>query len=110
YGILIPGMTAIATGASSYDVGGTSGNAKARLAIHGGHDQDQMTQMNGMAITGPHINSGTFSFLEIPDGDIEEVVLTTGQLPAEVENGGVLINLVPKTGGNSYHGTVFGSY
>ena len=105
YGVLVPGVTA-----SSPDVGGTQTNNKTRLAIHGGRDLDQSPMINGMSIGATHINQSAYSFLIVPDGDIEEINLSVSSNPAEIENGGMVVNLVPKTGGNVFKGTMFASY
>lgn len=110
FGALIPGMTLTSTGASSQDVGGSVGNGLQKMAIHGGSSSDQTEQVNGMSITGAHISQGAYSFMTIPDSDIEETNMTFGSQPAEVEAGGVLINLIPKAGSNVFRGGVFANY
>ncbi len=110
FAVLIPGMVQATTGASNFDVGGTSGNAKQRGAIHGGLGNDAQALMNGMNIGSTHIGSGERSFLTVPDGDIEEVTLAYSSNAAEVESGGVQTNIVPRTGGNVYRGSGWFNY
>ena len=105
YGVLVPG-----TVGSTNDVGGTTTNNKQNLAIHGGRDLDQMPLMNGMSFGSTHINQSSYSFLIVPDSDIQETNITTSSAPAEIENGGMIYNLVPKIGGNQFHGSAFYSF
>src|SRR5207244_5417806 len=45
-----------------------------------------------------------------PDGSVEEINLAAGSHSAEMETGGVRVNIIPKSGGNLFKGSVFGSY
>ena len=49
-GVLVPGVTIAAggTGATPYDVGGSSGEQQVQMAIHGGATADMVVQMDGM--------------------------------------------------------------
>jgi hypothetical protein len=54
----------------------------------------------------PSGNSPTNYVVDV--GNAREVVFTTGAL-GETETAGLVMNIVPKTGGNSLHGSLFGS-
>lgn len=110
YGVLIPGMSTAASGASAYDVGGSTGQGLQRMQIHGGLNTDQQVQLNGMLITSPQVGNSSASYITFPDGDVEETNITTDSAGAEQQSGGVTINLIQKSGGNVFHGTLFGNY
>ena len=44
------------------------------------------------------------------DGSFQEFSYVTGADSAEMGQGGMRVNMVPKDGGNSFHGIVFGNY
>jgi hypothetical protein len=100
-GQLIAGVTT-----SSPDVGGTKGMQQPTLQVHGSDGNDGVYQQDGMTIQ--HVAfSGNQTGFYYNDGDMQEVVYRTAALPAENAYGGVQINMVPKEGGNSFHGAVF---
>jgi Carboxypeptidase regulatory-like domain len=73
----------------------------------GGRGNEGQSQLDGLG-TGAAINGGGVSGY----GQLEsaqEVVLTTGSGFGEVENGGPIINMIPKTGGNTFQNHFYGS-
>ncbi len=44
------------------------------------------------------------------DGSFQEISYVTGADSAEMGQGGIRVNMVPKDGGNAFHGVVFGNY
>ena len=100
-GQLIPGVTT-----SSPDVGGTKGMQQPTLQVHGSSNNDMVYQHDGMTMQ--HVAfSGNQTGFYANDAGIEEVVYQTSALPAEAPHGGVQINMVPREGGNAFHGTLF---
>ncbi|HMF92938.1 MAG TPA: TonB-dependent receptor [Vicinamibacterales bacterium] len=104
FAALTPGAT------RNTDVGGSSGaDTGATFAIHGGRGQDTRRLIDGMRWNSMEVgNSGTGFYFD-PTG-AEEVSIQLGGNSAEFELGGVQVNLVPKTGGNTYHGYLFGTF
>ena len=104
FAALTPGAT------RNTDVGGSSGaDTGATFAIHGGRGQDTRRLIDGMRWNSMEVgNSGTGFYFD-PTG-AEEVSIQLGGNSAEFELGGVQVNLVPKAGGNTYHGYVFGTF
>jgi hypothetical protein len=108
-GIMIPG-TAIALGgggALSRDVGGSGNLQQSPLQYRGSADTIQ-------TIEGLRLNNlcaqGAYSGIYWNQGSFEEFSYVTGADSAEMGQGGMRVNMVPKDGGNSFHGQFFGNY
>jgi Carboxypeptidase regulatory-like domain/TonB-dependent Receptor Plug Domain len=104
-------FAALTPGASrNTDIGGASGgDTGATFAIHGGRGQDTRRLIDGMRWNSMEVgNSGTGFYFD-PTG-AEEVSIQLGGNSAEYELGGVQVNLVPKAGGNNYHGYAFTTF
>lgn len=97
----VPGMQGL-------DTAVTSGSQRQHLQIHGGRSSDEYILVNGMSI-GFAGTSGP-SPLVYPDGSTEEISIATGGHTAEMETGGIRVSIVPKSGGNQFRGSLFGSY
>jgi hypothetical protein len=102
------GFSALTLGAAttsitgSRDVGGNGGEWGATITIHGNRGDGVFSYdgMNAMSLLGPGNRR-----LQVNQAAAQEVVLQTGGLSAEAETGGVVSNVVPKEGGNTFHGT-----
>src|SRR5476649_1838808 len=108
-GITIPG-TAIALGgggALSRDVGGSGNLQQSPLQYRGSADTIQ-------TIEGLRLNNlcaqGAYSGVYWNANSFEEFSYVTGADSAEMGQGGMRVNMVPKDGGNAFHGLVFGNY
>ena len=102
-GVLITGMNAGA-GLSSLgnDVGGQGGQTQLRLSIHGGAPTDQAIQINGMGMSQGQRQGD--SLMWVAEGNFSEISLDYSASSAEVETGGVRVNMIPKEGGNNFSG------
>ena len=103
--VLIPGMVFSAgnTGMGS-DIGGQGGQTQFRVGIHGGATFDQHIDIDGLGIeTGQ--NGGADSHAWLAEGNFSEIVMNYSANKAEVETGGVRINMIPRDGGNEFSGT-----
>lgn len=110
-GALIPGVTlsTVSTGTTVQDVGGSSGvSIPQRLAIHGGRATDQSVMVNGMSVT--NLEGDSVSLINFSDANLQEMVLGIGAHSAEVENGGVIVNLVVRDGSSVFAGRAFGNF
>src|SRR6478736_5910210 len=108
-GILIPG-TALAVGgggALSRDVGGSGNLQQSPLQYRGSGDTVQTIE--GMRLNNLCAN-GAYSGVYWNDGSFQEFSYVTGADSAEMGQGGMRVNMVPKDGGNSFHGSVYGNY
>ena len=108
-GIMIPG-TAISLGgggALSRDVGGSGNLQQSPLQYRGSADTVQTVE--GLRLNNLCAN-GAYSGVYWNDQSFQEISYVTGADSAEMGQGGMRVNMVPKDGGNSFHGVVFGNY
>jgi hypothetical protein len=96
-------------GAPTVDVGGSKGENTPTLSIHGMRANDMRQLYDGMNANNLASGGGRRSFAPNQLG-IQEVVLATGNASAEVETGGMVLNVVPKDGGNAFKGSFNGAY
>jgi hypothetical protein len=108
-GILVPGMVSSGgnTGAGS-DVGGQGGQTQFRLGIHGSDPNDQNITVDGMGQESGQ-NGGADSMAWLADANYSEIVMHYSANSAEIETGGVRVNLIPREGGNAFSGTFAGN-
>ena len=100
---LIPGVNL-----NNIDVGGTNiiNTTGGSMSIHGGRVDDTRLLIDGITIAN---TEGTgWSANVLPNmGSTQEVSVDYSSVTAESITGGLQINMIPKTGGNSYSGTLF---
>ncbi len=108
-GIMIPGTTLAqgGGGALSRDVGGSGNLQQSPLQFRGSGDTVQ-------TIEGLRLNNlcaqGAYSGVYWNDGSFEEFSYVTGADSAEVGQGGMRVNMVPRDGGNSFRGSMVMNY
>ena len=106
--VLVPGVT-IALG--SQDVGGTGGDRYQTLSVHGSRSDQMPLVMNGMPFNNMNNTGGGYNTtLVVNTGTVQEMAVTTSGLAAEARSSGVLTNIIPKEGGNTYRGYFFGNF
>src|SRR5215467_15161382 len=108
-GILIPG-TQLALGggnALSRDVGGSGGLQQSPLQYRGSADTVQT--VDGLRLNNLCAN-GAYSGVYWNDQSLQEVSYVTGADSAEMAQGGIRVNMVPRDGGNVFRGTLYGNY
>lgn len=102
---LIPGVSL-----SNVDVGGTNiiNTTGGALSVHGGNLGDTRLLIDGVTIAN---TEGTgYSANMLPNmGSTQEVAVDYSSVTAESISGGLQINMIPKTGGNLFSGTFFGT-
>lgn len=110
---LIPGMNV--TG--NLDVGGLRGGAEvSNFNAHGGRADDGRLLVDGMNVGGPtggagaNSGGGGTSYFQPDVGNAQEVAVTTSGALGEAESGGPVINVIPRSGGNTMSGAFFFSY
>lgn len=100
-GQLIAGVTT-----ATPDVGGTQIMQQPTLQVHGSSNNDNVFMVDGVQIQ--HIGfGGNQTGFYFNDGLMNEISYQTSSLPAEAPVGGVQINMVPRDGGNTFHGGLF---
>ena len=97
---IIPGMSGGAdAGGASGSAGGAAGN------IHGGRSTDSRIMLDGL--TTGYNNGAGGGGVNTNTAGAQEIVVTTAGGSAEVETAGVVVNLIPREGGNTFTGTMF---
>ena len=96
--VLIPGVTTTAN-----DL--VTGTIATQFPIHGGRTNEGRLALDGLILGGATSNSPTAYVVDA--GAAEEVTFTAASGLGEADTGGVVMNLVPKTGGNSTNGSLF---
>lgn len=100
-GQLIAGVTT-----QTPDVGGTQGMQQPTLQVHGSSNNDNVFMVDNVQIQ--HIGfGGNQTGFYFNDGLMDEISYQTSALPAEAPVGGVQINMIPRSGGNQFHGSLF---
>ena len=108
-GVLIPGVTlrAAGSGSISRDVGGSTMMNQSPLQFRGTNDTVQV--LSGMRRVylrpGPEFNG-----VYVNDGAVQEMTFGQGAEAMDMGQSGMRINVVPKSGGNVFHGTMLGNY
>jgi hypothetical protein len=110
---LIPGvqlMNGTGSGAAATGMGGSLGMDQfATLQAHGGRPADTRLEVNGININ-IFGQSQDSSYANFQDGNVQEYSFEISAHSAESETGGVRVNLIPKDGGNTFHGQFFTNY
>ncbi|MBI2150761.1 MAG: TonB-dependent receptor, partial [Acidobacteria bacterium] len=108
-GIMIPGtsITVGGGGAISRDVGGSGGLQQSPLVYKGANDAVQT--VDGMRLNNL-CGNGQYSGVYWNDGSFQEISYITGADSAEMGQGGIRINMVPREGGNAFHGVVLANF
>ena len=75
--------------------------------IHGGRTNEGRLLLDGMNIGSPPSGNSATSYV-VDVGDAQEVTFAAGGL-GEVETAGLLMNIIPKAGGNTMRGSMFAS-
>jgi carboxypeptidase family protein len=106
--VLVPGVQ---TTLANQDVGGTGGDRYQTLSIHGSRADQMPLVMNGMPFNNMNNTGGGYNTtLVVNTGTVQEMTVTTSGLAAEARSSGVLTNIIPKEGGNTYRGGFFGNF
>ena len=96
--VLIPGVVT-----TTNDV--VTGTTTTQFPIHGGRSNEGRLALDGVPVGGASSNSPTSYVMDA--GATEEITFAAAGGLGETDSGGLVVNLVPKTGGNSTHGSLF---
>jgi hypothetical protein len=101
--VLIPGVTL-----TTPDVGGTNAlpGGGGQLSIHGGQSQDYRQLVDGVSMANG-VSAGAFSQLVPNMAGAEELTINLASGTAEQGTGGIVVNMIPREGGNTFSGLVF---
>jgi carboxypeptidase family protein len=75
---------------------------------HGGRGNEGRVQVDGLNVGAP-FNGGGVSGYIMDTSNAQEMSLTLSGGLGEAEVGGTNVNIIPKTGGNTFAGSIFGS-
>ncbi len=100
---LIPGVNI-----SNVDVGGTNilNTAGANVSVHGGSIGDTRVLIDGVTISNTEATGYSSNMLANMSAT-QEVAVDYSSSTAESISGGLQINMIPKTGSNTFSGTLF---
>jgi hypothetical protein len=79
------------------------------FSSRGGRSNEGMIQIDGMNVGAPGNGGGVSGYMYDMANSAEVQVSVSGGL-GESERGGPAFNIIPKTGGNNFSGTYFGSF
>ncbi|MEW6321897.1 MAG: TonB-dependent receptor [Acidobacteriota bacterium] len=82
------------------------GSGQTSMTIYGSTSADAVVMLDGMRINLLE-GSGQFSGVYLNDGMAEEISYDTGAQNAEVAQGGLRVNMIPREGGNRFSGILF---
>lgn len=106
--VLVPGVI-IPLG--QQDVGGSGGERYQTLSVHGSRGDQMPLVMNGMPYNNMNNTGGGYNTtMVINTGTVQEMTVTTSALSVEARSSGVLSNTIPKEGGNTFKGYLFGNF
>jgi hypothetical protein len=97
--VLIPGVVTTAN-----DV--VTGTTTTQFPMHGGRGNEGRLTMDGLTIGGASVANSPTSYV-VDAGATEEVAFAGAGGMGETETGGLVVNLVPKTGGNTMRAALF---
>src|SRR4051812_13629386 len=102
YGQLVPGVTN-----AQPDVGGAHAMSQVAMNLHGNAGQETTVMLDGIQLNGMCGNGSTQAYTNTQS--YEEIVFQTTSGGADVSAGGIRQNMVPRQGGNDFHGS-FNAY
>jgi hypothetical protein len=82
------------------------GSGQTAMTIYGSRFEDSVVMVDGMRLNLLEGN-GQYSGIYLNDGMAQEISYDTGAQNAEVGQGGLRVNMIPREGGNRYAGVVF---
>jgi hypothetical protein len=97
--VVVPGVVT-----NTNDV--ATGTATTQFPIHGGRNNEGRMTIDGLNVGNPPGGNQPPGF-SVDVGNSEEISFTTSGGLGESETGGMVMNVVPKTGGNTLHGSAF---
>jgi hypothetical protein len=103
--VLIPGVST--TGGQ--DVGGALGTETNQLTVHGSKGNSQRITQNGISL-GTLIADASMAGAVPNTAALQELTVDTSAVSAELAEGGVRVNIIPREGGNTFRGNLFASF
>jgi hypothetical protein len=102
------GLLAVGVRPSAQAVGGARTATQQRLLAHGQAPKDNTVAIDGMKMNSMYLGGETQA--NHNDAMVQEATVQTTSLGAEVSAGGVVVNLIPREGGNTFSGSIYAGY
>src|SRR5438034_11545189 len=102
------GQLVVGVNLDSPDVGGSRAMQQTYFNVHGTGTSQTSVLMDGMIINGLQNDGAVQSYMN--DAGAEQMVYQTGGGTADSPTGGLKLNVAPKEGGNSLHGSLFAGF
>jgi hypothetical protein len=99
--MLVPGVVTSVTDT-------VTGPSTMSFPIHGGRANEGRLLLDGLTIGSPPSGNSATSY-DIDVGQAEDVTVTSSGALGESETAGLVMNIIPKAGGNTMRGSVFAS-
>jgi hypothetical protein len=90
------------------NVGGTRALVPQILTVHGSDNRDTATMVDGFIMNSMMGDDNIHLYHN--DALVQEINYQTSAIPAEYAKGGVIINIAPRDGGNTFHGQWYWNY
>jgi hypothetical protein len=97
---LVPGVKL-----STPDVGGSQAMEQTYIYGHGNSATHTTVNLDGMNVNSNFSDGLIQNYID--NALIQETSYVTSGVTAEVANGGTFVNMIPKDGGNNFHGSLF---
>ena len=97
--VLVPGVAT-----NSNDI--VTGTATTSFPVHGGRTNEGRLTLDGLNIGSPPSGNSATSYV-VDLGTSQEVTFRTATALGETETAGLVMNIVPRSGGNAMRGSVF---
>src|SRR5262249_383208 len=109
-GRTIQGMGQLITGVSlnAPDVGGSRAMQQTYMSAHGAGASQTTVAVDGLMVNGIDVDGAVQNYFN--SSMSQEMVYTTSGAAADVSGGGVRLNMIPKDGGNTLSGSLFGGF
>jgi Carboxypeptidase regulatory-like domain/TonB-dependent Receptor Plug Domain len=102
-GQLVPGVQL-----SQPDVGGSRAMQQTYMSTRGLTSANNIVQVDGLMINGLDGDGAVQQYIN--NAFVQEMTYQTAGAGADVSPGGIRVNIVPRDGGNEFHGSFFGAW
>ena len=88
------------------DIGGSQQIEQNYITLHGANSTGNVYMFDGMIVNTTYLDGAIQQYID--NAAIQETTHQNSNATAEASGGGMFLNLVPKDGGNQYHGQFYG--
>src|SRR5438132_1610210 len=102
------GQLVVGVALDAPDVGGSRAMQQTYFTVHGAGVAQTAVMVDGMIVNGLQGDGAVQSYMN--DAGNEQMVYQTGGGTADSPTGGMKLNMAPKEGGNSFHGSFYSAF